>query len=332
MKFRRAALRPIKMNFPPLTRIPALRALGAVCLLFAARPAIYAQLPGEAVPVITWPTPGAIVHGTALSSLQLDASANVPGSFSYSPAAGTVLPLGNNVLRVIFSPHDSADYVGTTASVTLQVDPPLAITWSSPAMIAYGTPLSALQLDASANAAGSFSYNPSAGTVLAEGGHTLTATFTPADTAIFATTTASVVLYVTALPLFYVSNGSGDTILEITSDGTSSTFISGFDEPNGLAADASGNLYVASGDGNLITKIPPSGSVAAGSTFATGMSDPVGLAFDQSGNLYVANFGNDTISKSRGQRECLHVCFRAQRASRPGLRPQRQSLREQLRR
>ncbi len=43
-------------------------------------------------PVITWPTPKSIIFGTPLSGTQLDATANVAGSFVYSPAAGTVLP------------------------------------------------------------------------------------------------------------------------------------------------------------------------------------------------------------------------------------------------
>ena len=46
---------------------------------------------GQASPVITWPSPVAVPVGTALGATQLDATANVPGTFVYSPAAGTVL-------------------------------------------------------------------------------------------------------------------------------------------------------------------------------------------------------------------------------------------------
>ena len=45
----------------------------------------------KATPIITWPTPAAVPVGTVLSSTQLDATASVPGTFSYTPAAGTVL-------------------------------------------------------------------------------------------------------------------------------------------------------------------------------------------------------------------------------------------------
>ena len=43
---------------------------------------------------ITWANPAGIVYGTALGSAQLDATASVPGTFTYSPAAGTVLHAG----------------------------------------------------------------------------------------------------------------------------------------------------------------------------------------------------------------------------------------------
>src|SRR6185295_15847223 len=36
-------------------------------------------------PVITWPAPPAITYGTALGPTQLNATANVPGTFAYSP-------------------------------------------------------------------------------------------------------------------------------------------------------------------------------------------------------------------------------------------------------
>ena len=72
-------------------------------------------------PVITWPTPAAISQGTPLSATQLDATANVPGTFVYSPAAGTVLAAGNQMLSVTFTPTDTVHYNIVSASVTLSV-------------------------------------------------------------------------------------------------------------------------------------------------------------------------------------------------------------------
>ena len=57
--------------------------------------------------MITWPTPAAITYPTALSATQLDATANVAGTFVYSPEAGTVLPAGNQTLSVQFTPTNT---------------------------------------------------------------------------------------------------------------------------------------------------------------------------------------------------------------------------------
>jgi hypothetical protein len=83
----------------------------------------------KATPILTWPTPASIAYGTALSPTQLDATANVPGAFLYSPAAGTILAVGNQRLSVTFTPTDSVDYSTATKQVTLVVTQP-AITFS----------------------------------------------------------------------------------------------------------------------------------------------------------------------------------------------------------
>ena len=77
----------------------------------------------EAAPTITWATPAAIPYGTAITSTQLDATANVPGTFVYSPAAGTIPSVGNQTLTVSFTPTNTTDYTTATASVTLTVNP-----------------------------------------------------------------------------------------------------------------------------------------------------------------------------------------------------------------
>jgi hypothetical protein len=74
-------------------------------------------------PPITWPTPGSIIYGTALSGTQLNATSTVAGTFSYSPAAGTVLSVGPHTLTATFTPTDAVDYIPATASVTLTVVP-----------------------------------------------------------------------------------------------------------------------------------------------------------------------------------------------------------------
>jgi hypothetical protein len=54
----------------------------------------------KANPVITWPPPSAIQQVTAISTTQLNATAKVPGTFSYRPATGTVPPVGTRSIAI----------------------------------------------------------------------------------------------------------------------------------------------------------------------------------------------------------------------------------------
>jgi hypothetical protein len=84
----------------------------------------------RATPAIAWATPAAITTGTALSGTQLNATAvagapvsfTVPGTFVYTPPAGTVPPVGNNeALSVTFTPTDTTSYQTATARVYISV-------------------------------------------------------------------------------------------------------------------------------------------------------------------------------------------------------------------
>jgi hypothetical protein len=76
---------------------------------------------------VTWATPGSIVYGTALSSVQLNATAKVPGTYVYAPPSGTVLKEGyNQKLSVTFTPTDSVDYQPATATTYVDVLAPSA--------------------------------------------------------------------------------------------------------------------------------------------------------------------------------------------------------------
>ncbi len=78
----------------------------------------------QAAPVVTWPAPAAITYGTALSATELAATADMPGTFTYTPAAGTVLPAGTaQTLRVTFTPTDTRNYTTVTVPVTITVNP-----------------------------------------------------------------------------------------------------------------------------------------------------------------------------------------------------------------
>jgi metallophosphoesterase (TIGR03768 family) len=77
---------------------------------------------GKGEPVITWAAPAAIDYGATLSAAQLNALANVPGVFVYSPPAGSAPREGTRTLTVTFTPSDSR-YTGAEKSVSLTVRP-----------------------------------------------------------------------------------------------------------------------------------------------------------------------------------------------------------------
>jgi len=263
-----------------------------------------------ATPRVTWSSPASIVYGTPLGSAQLDASANVPGTFTYTPAAGVILAAGaGQTLTATFTPTDATDYTtaaGTATMTVTQATPTIAltslggtfdgsplpasvtiagvsgtpgsslegaspsltyysgtynnltqlagltplpggavhtgaytvlasspatadytaatglasftiapaaprVTWSSPASIVYGTPLGTVQLDASANVPGTFTYTPAAGTLLDAGsGQTLLVTFSPQDATDYTTAAAAATITVSkAAPILRVTDAGG---------------------------------------------------------------------------------------------------------------------------
>jgi uncharacterized repeat protein (TIGR01451 family) len=75
----------------------------------------------RALPAITWNNPADIIYGAALSGTQLNATANTPGTFTYTPAAGTVLGKGPHNLHVDFAPTDTTNYDPTSKDVSINV-------------------------------------------------------------------------------------------------------------------------------------------------------------------------------------------------------------------
>ncbi len=76
----------------------------------------------KATPVITWNNPADIVYGTALGATQLNATANVPGSFNYTPGLGTVLSAGSGQpLLASFTPTDTTNYNPASKNAQINV-------------------------------------------------------------------------------------------------------------------------------------------------------------------------------------------------------------------
>jgi len=123
----------------------------------------------------------------------------------------------------------------------------------------------------------------------------------------------------------YIADTKNNKIRKITLGGIVSTFagsgIQGsadgsgtaaqFYGPQGVAVDASGNVYVADSGNNKIRKITPAGDVSTwagsgtqgsddGTSAAASFYKPTGIAVDASGNLYVADSVNNKIRKIDG--------------------------------
>jgi sugar lactone lactonase YvrE len=122
----------------------------------------------------------------------------------------------------------------------------------------------------------------------------------------------------------YVADTYNSTIRRINPQGAVSTLAgaaevagsangvgaaAGFLQPEGIATDSAGNVYVADTWNDMIRKITPAGVVStiAGSARVDGSKDgsgaaarffnPIGIAIDSAGNLLVADAANSTIRK-----------------------------------
>ena len=105
----------------------------------------------QATPAITWSNPADITEGTPLGVSQLNATADVTGTFSYTPLAGTVLPAGNGqILSATFTPADALDYKLVTGTAVINVLPLTGLTTagvniSAPAEVAFNDVVAVFQ-------------------------------------------------------------------------------------------------------------------------------------------------------------------------------------------
>ncbi|NVM62239.1 RHS repeat-associated protein [Mucilaginibacter sp. SG538B] len=208
-------------------------------------------------------------------------------------------------------------YSANTGAIIFALDvtiiTPLTINYAGPQTYSAGTAITALSptVGGAVSAAGQTSTFAGTGSAGSADGTGTSASF---NQPLGATVDAS--------GNIYVAEGGSHLIRKITPAGAVTTlagsgsqgFTNGtgtaasFYHPVGLAADASGNIYVADEDNNAIRKITPAGVVttfagsgAQGSADGTGSSAsfyyPCGVAVDGSGNVYVADAFNNKIRK-----------------------------------
>ena len=136
----------------------------------------------QLVPTITWANPADINYGALLGPAQLNAAADVPGSFHYTladgttPAGGAVLHAAQSqTLNVLFTPTDGADYTTATAQVTINVDPATLTVMADDQSKVYGAALPALTASFSGfvngDSSASLTTQPSLSTTATAGSH-----------------------------------------------------------------------------------------------------------------------------------------------------------------
>lgn len=133
----------------------------------------------KATPVIIWPAPESLGFGIPLSGVELDASSAVPGTFTYSPPAGTVLNAGPHELTATLTPSNSANYNDAIATTTqMIIQPTITLTAQAPAVLRGSTDLFVARVTGAVNSNvnwevnGIIGGNATAGTITNSGVYT----------------------------------------------------------------------------------------------------------------------------------------------------------------
>jgi hypothetical protein len=222
----------------------------------------------KAAPTITWNTPAAITYGTPLSTSQLDAQAGwtvggspvaVPGTFSYSPAVGTVLNAGSQTLTEHFVPADTTDDdTPADQTVSLAVNPAVLTVTASNASRFYGAANPALTYaitgfvnnDPASVVSGAPALSTTATAGSAPGSYPITADVSSLSAANYTFSPVNGTLTVTAAPLSAAAANFGATAGAPFS-GTVATFTT----PDQIDTAAAFTAVITWGDGSTSTGV-----------------------------------------------------------------------------
>ncbi|HVU15399.1 MAG TPA: DUF4082 domain-containing protein [Candidatus Didemnitutus sp.] len=183
---------------------------------------------GKATATVTLGSLAATYDGSAHAATATTTPSGLTVTFTYDGSA--TVPINAGSYAVVGTISD-ANHTGSASGTLVIAQATPTITWANPASIPAGTALSPTQLNATANVAGAFVYNPLAGTIPAVGTQTLNVTFTPTGTTNYTTATAHVSL--TVLPasgstkLYNDFNGDGkaDLLWQNTATGDRSIWL-----------------------------------------------------------------------------------------------------------
>jgi hypothetical protein len=226
------------------------------------------------MPVIIWPTPSPITYGTPLSATQLNATAtavgtgaSVAGTFSYLPAAGTVLSPGSPTLQVTFTPTDPSAFMQAAASVALTVNqatPTISIS-DIPFGVKNGGSFS-VTYSYSGNGSPTESVSSSTPGVCTVSGNLVS---------FVGVGTCTLQASATATADYTAATGSAQSFR------VNATSQIGLPSPGDINTIAGNGTAGYSGDGGAATSAQ--------------LSDPFGVAVDSAGNVYIADYFNQRI-------------------------------------
>jgi hypothetical protein len=183
------------------------------------------------------------------------------GLASYSNSS---LAAGTHAITATYSGDIS---YSAASSLILQIQVAQAtptITWPAPAVIPYGTALSATQLNASSTVAGSFVYTPAAGTMEAAGQHTLSVAFTPDDKEDYTAATAQVTLTVNQSTPALTITSSANPVLVANPTTFTAAVSSGASTPTGTVNFMDGATLLGQGTLSSGVATLTTSSLAAG--------------------------------------------------------------------
>ncbi len=71
----------------------------------------------------------------------------------------------------------------------------------------------------------------------------------------------------------------------------------GLDQPEGIAVDGAGNVFVSDTGNSLVKQLVASSGYKSSITLGSGFSNPEGMAIDGAGNLFLADTGNNAVKE-----------------------------------
>ena len=90
----------------------------------------------------------------------------------------------------------------------------------------------------------------------------------------------------------FVADAGNNAVKEVLKNGSVLTIGSGFNDPNGVAVDASGDVFVADSGDSAVKEVLPNGTIL---TKGAGFNHPYAVAVDAYGDIFVADTGNDEL-------------------------------------